>query len=343
MVTYVLDGKSRAHLPRRPLTVSMAIAGEPRSAALAARRDGAVAAEAIIHSPVLLILPRVQAETLIVAVPGQGRSTFPAGTTIHVSIAVDSAQETDPDRAQLTARDVSGLSYLELATVAPDGDRIAVTTRLDDPEVALEPLAARARAAARTVLGVDQVPDECQTGIDVRIDTSLSMLSVVRDGSVRAVMDIVAGISSVISADEVPSVSLSGKGDVNVPVSALTELATQTHEALTSAKFGVGFGSLAGAGLPAATGERRMAVSITDSAPVTGGQGGAPTEVAVVVSPSRAALSRPDFVGAVVPPALGDQDTEQYLLAHPEIIDDVVTAVLRPFVDLDGRFAGAPS
>ena len=134
MVTHVLDGKSRAHLPRRPLAVSMAVVGEPGSAALAARMNGNADPSAIVHSPVLLILPRVQHETLIVAVPGEGRSTFPTGTTIHVSVAVDSAQDPDPDRAQLTARDVSGLSYLELATIGPDGDRLAVTTRLEDPK-----------------------------------------------------------------------------------------------------------------------------------------------------------------------------------------------------------------
>ncbi|KXX62823.1 hypothetical protein [Rhodococcus sp. LB1] len=342
MVTHVLDGKSRAHLPRRPLAVSMAVVGEPGSAALAARMNGNADPSAIVHSPVLLILPRVQHETLIVAVPGEGRSTFPTGTTIHVSVAVDSAQDPDPDRAQLTARDVSGLSYLELATIGPDGDRLAVTTRLEDPEVPLGPLASRARAAARAVLGVDQVPDERQTGIDVRVDTSLSMLGSVRNGGVHAIMDIVAGISSVVSADEVPRVSLIGHRSVGLPAVDVTELAARTQEALLSSKFGVGFDpSVTTEG--SVSGVRRMTVSITDSASGASLGGGDPLAVTVVVSPSRAALSSPEFVGAVVPPSPNGGDTSEFLLGDPEIVDQVVEAVLRPLVHNNGRLSGTVS
>lgn len=333
MVTYVLDGKSKAHLPKRPLMVTMSVVGTPGSAALDVRRGGVSDPSVIAHSTGMLILPRVEHEMLLVAIPTQGNSTFPSGTTLHVSVAVDSSQDSDPDRAQLTPRDVSGLSYLELATIGPDGDRIAVVTRLEEPEVELGPLASLARAAARSVLRVDQLSDSQQTMLDVRVDSSASMLPAIADGSVRAILDILAGISTVISYDRQPVVSIVGNRSSAASFETAGDLADSVQQQLSRALPGVGFG----------TGEQfgqaqpdSMIVLVTDSATdsiVSEHESANPHFATMVASPSRAALRAPTFAGAVVAPAPNGSDASKYLLANPHEVDTIVRSFLRELTE----------
>lgn len=328
MVTYVLDGKSKAHLPKRPLMVSMSVVGASGSAALDVRRGGVSDPTVIAHSPGMLILPRVEHEMLLVAVPAQGNSTFPSGTTIHVSVAVDSSQEADPDRAQLTPRDVSGLSYLELATIGPDGDRIAVVTRLEEPEVELGPLASLARAAARTVLRVDQLSESQQTMLDIRVDTSASMLPAIYDGSVRAIVEILAGVSTVISYDRNPFVSIVGSRSERVEFESAGELGTAVQARLASVRPGIGFGS------GNEFSELRpdtMVVLVTDSASdsVASTHQSADSRFATMIaSSSRSALKVNTFAGAVVSPAPDGSDTADYLLSQPAEVEAIVRSFL---------------
>lgn len=127
-----------------------------------------------------------------------------------------------------------------------------------------------------------------------------------------------------------------------MPAVDVTELAARTQEALLSSKFGVGFDpSVTTEG--SVSGVRRMTVSITDSASGASLGSGDPLAVTVVVSPSRAALSSPEFVGAVVPPSPNGGDTSEFLLGDPEIVDQVVEAVLRPLVHNNGRLSGTVS
>lgn len=322
MVTHILDGKSRVHLPRRPLAVSMTIVGTANSAVLQARRSGSVDPDSIAHSPLLLILPRVQYDTVLVVLPGAGLSTFPSGTIIHVSIAVDSSRETDPDRAQLTPRDVSGLTSLELATIGPDGDLLAVTTRLDEPEVPLGPLASRARAAARAVLGEDQVPDSAQLPVDIWIDTSLSMIASVRDGSIRAAVDILAGISTVIAADHPPVVRLLGTGPTELSRIGFAELGSTTQIALESVHFGVGFDVSRILPMPS----DRITFLVTDSATSCFVDEGA---VTLIITPSRVSRNAPTLPGAAIAPAADGSDASTYLMADPRQVDEAVASLLR--------------
>lgn len=76
MATYVLDGKASATLPRRPLAVQLATATPTTGVRLAARTADGASTRVIQQSPGLLILPRVDVETTIVAVPDAGRSNF---------------------------------------------------------------------------------------------------------------------------------------------------------------------------------------------------------------------------------------------------------------------------
>ncbi|WP_139279831.1 hypothetical protein [Rhodococcoides yunnanense] len=313
--------------------VSMSVVGVAGAVSLDVRRGGTSDPTVITHGPGMLILPRVEHEMLLVAVPAQGNSTFPSGTTIHVSVAVDSAHEPDPDRAQLTPRDVSGLSYLELATIGPDGDRIAVVTRLEEPEIELGPLASSARAAARSVLRVDQLSDSQQTMLDIRVDTSASMLPAVADGSVRAIMEILAGVSTVISYDRNPEVTIVGNTSTNLPFGGPGDLGQTVHAHLQTAQPGIGFG----------TGEQfgavrpdTMVVLVTDSASdsVASTHEVADSRYATVVaSSSRAALRVNAFAGAVVSPAPDGSDTGDYLVSQPAVVEEVVRSFLRRLND----------
>lgn len=323
MVTYILDGKSTAQLPRRPLVVAMSVMGRAGVATLEARRDGAIDPTVIIHSAEMLILPLVERETLLVAVPSGGAATFPAGTTVHVSVAVDSSRDPDPDRAQLTPRDVSGLSYIELATVAPDGDHIVVATRLEVAEIELGALASRARIAARSVLGVDQAASGQQRLVDIRVDTSASMLPSVSDGTVRAIIDILAGISTVISPERSPVVSIVGSRSTPVALVDADQLAGAVHAQLLSAQFGVGFGAR---GTFDGVQPESLVVLVTDSVAAVQLSPERVECVAVVASPSRGALA--GAPGAVVTPAPDGSDTSQYLLDNPLEIDEVVRGIL---------------
>lgn len=322
MVTYVLDGTSSAQLPKRPLAVTMSVTGAVGAAALVARRDGIIDTSVIAHSPGMLIVPRVDHDVVISAVPSGSLSTFPQGTVLHVAVGLDSSNDLDPDRAQLTPRDVSGLSALELAVISPSGsEQVSVTTRLIRPELPLTPLAARARSAARGALGVDQLPAGRQVEVVVVVDASLSMASLISDGSVGAAIHIATGVAAVLSA--------------GAPVRAVLSGRTVTEVALEGDDFTAAFESAVastGMGVGAALAEPVVA---QDGAQLTIAVTDAPTQVAsrglstqLVLSPSRAALTDPNFVGAVCPPPLPGENAVDRLLAEPALVDEVVGRLL---------------
>lgn len=330
MATYILDGKGTAQLPRRPLVVTLSVMGRDGVATLEARRDGVLDPTVITHSAGMLILPVVERETLLVAVPSGGAATFPSGTTLHVSVAVDSSRDPDPDRAQLTPRDVSGLSYLELATVAPDGDHVVVATKLEVAEIALGALASRARIAARSVLGVDQAAPAEQRLVDIRVDSSASMLPSVSDGSVRAILDVLAGISTVVSPERAPVVSIVGSRPVSIAVADVDQLADTVHDHLLSAQFGVGFGA---DGTFDGVQPGSLVVLVTDSVAAVELSPDRVECVAVVASSSRTALA--GAPGAVIRPALDGSDTSRHLLDNPAEVEEAVRGIL------SGRRGGA--
>ncbi|PZU02166.1 MAG: hypothetical protein DI630_09300 [Gordonia sp. (in: high G+C Gram-positive bacteria)] len=322
MVTFVLDGTSSAQLPRRPLAVTMSVAGSSGGAELIARRDGSIDPSVVVHSPGMLIVPRVDHDVVISAVPFGSHVTFAQGTVLHVTVGLDSSREIDPDRAQLTPRDVSGLSAIELATISPSGaEQILVTTRLIRPELPLSPLAARARAAARTALGVDQLPSDRQLEVVVLVDSSLSMGPLIADGSVGASVDIAKGIAAVLSAGAPVRAVLAGQtvNEVNVD-SGDTTSAFQAAIAAT----GLGVGVTLTEPVVSQDGAQ-LTIAVTD-APAQVASRGLSTQL--VLSPSRAALADPNFVGAVSPPPRERETAVDRLLAEPELVDDMVRRLL---------------
>ena len=87
---------------------------------------------------------------------------------------------------------MSGLSFIELATLVPAGAAaVSVTTKLAAPDAPLPPVAAQARAACRGVLHRDQVDEDDQVSVGCVVDTSVSMASLYASGMVAAAGDIV--------------------------------------------------------------------------------------------------------------------------------------------------------
>ncbi|QKT08154.1 hypothetical protein HUN08_13855 [Gordonia sp. X0973] len=319
MATYVLDGKSAATLARRPLAVSLAVSGapNPHGVRLVARtRAGGPAAGVVETSPALLILPRVAEEVVIAAVPA-GSELFASGTTVHVSIGPDGTADYEADIAQLTPRDVSGLGFIELASIAPGaGDTLSVTTRLTVPDGTLPPVAAAARIATRGVIRADRVPESQARPVRLLVDTSASMAAHFSSGMVAAAADIVAGMGAVVAGT--PEVSVGYASPASPPPAPVpADRVGSTFAAAPAAGY-----ALSG-GLAVAPAPGTLTVLLTDS---VGAVEPAADQVLLVLSESAAAAG-PGLRGAVLAPVA---DPGTALVAQPDRIGRVVAALLAP-------------
>lgn len=330
MTTYLLEGTASARLPRRPLAVTLSVQGNPGAARLAARLENSSETPNVRrHSATMLIVPRIDEEIVIFAVPDTGRDRFDSNTALHVSIGLDSGGDPDSDVAQLAPRDVSGLATIDLASVAPSGaDQVVVTTRLIETDAALPPLAARARVACRGILGVDRLPPGEQTSIACVLDPSAALAARVADGAVDAAIDVVTGIAAVLSGPTPVAVILADDRRTPVSVGRPTDLAAQTRAILNSTGFGIG------ADLQAAVDSIDPSVGLVVLVTAAAGPplhrpGGAPV-ARLVLSGSNAAAHHPGFVGAICPPAPNGADIASHLTATPQALDTLVAGLLGP-------------
>lgn len=319
MATYVLDGKSAATLARRPLAARLAVSGAPNAngVRLVARTPDGVPSDAVVETaPTMLIIPHVTEEIVLGAVP-QGRELFAPGTTVHMSIGPDTNAEFDADVAQLTPRDVSGLGFIKLASVAPGAaDTITVTTWLTRPDSKLPPVAEAARVAARGVLNADQVHESRALPVRLLVDASASMAPLFAGGLVAAAADLVAGLAEVVSGTSEVAVGLIGPAAAP-PVPTATN---GVGAALSAAPVG-GYGLSGGPAVVAAPGT--LTVLVTDAPPAD-----APTADQVVLILSGARPAGAAFRGSVL--ALTDNPV-QALIAHPDVVARVVADLLAPF------------
>ncbi len=261
MPAYVLDGAGRVDLPRRPLAVT-ADAGAV-SIELSATAQSGGSAGAVHPRAGLMILPRIADVTTVSARPGNGLIAFPQGTILRVTISVDSQNDPDPDRAELRPMDVSGLHRADLATVSVGVSSLEIVSRRTEIDVALGELAAVARSSARGVLRTDRLRDGDGYSVSIDIDSSMSMLPRFDDFSAAAIVDLLAGVSTVLG-DTTPIVSILGVRLNTVPECDLRELRSVVQEVLDSVPLGVGFRSALSA--QAAT-ARHMVYTITDGVP----------------------------------------------------------------------------
>lgn len=333
MATYLLDGTQSARLPRRPLAVTMTVGGPNRSGArLTARLASGGEAAVVVHSPGMLIVPRVDEEIIISALPDAGRVEFDDQTTLYVSIGPDTDKDPDADNARLAPRDVSGLASIELASISAAGpDQVAIATRLVVADVPLSPLANRARVACRGALQVDALGAQDQISVGVVVDCSSSMAPLVDDGTVTTAADIVVGVAAVVAGSQPVVTVLADGAGTRLPDGPLGELSTRVTHGISVSGFGIG------ANLDAAVaqfaGNAGFIVVITDQV-LTAVPAGAkePLNVLVVSADSRAGGHR--WAALPAPPA-GAEATAFYT-SNPYLIDDAVTALVAPL--RAGRF-----
>lgn len=327
MATFVLDGKASANLPRRPVAVSMSNSGSSRrtNARLTVRTRGE-SPRVVQQSGDMLILPRIDSEITVLALPDGDRDRFDQDTILHVTFGPDTAADTAADVVQLTPRDVSGLSFIELATIEPSGiDALVVKTRLTQPEPPLPPLAARARVACRGVLQTGQVEASDAVALRCVVDTSASMAPAFAAGAVAACGEIIAGIGAVVSPG--PQVELIHLGPVADPGRVVDGAALgESLKTLPQRGFGLAADPSV---IAAPTSRNTVTIVVTDGPGVVDSAADG-SVVSLVISASDSAARRRGFSGAICPPPPSGADALSFLLDRPDqltrIVEDLVGA-----------------
>lgn len=328
MATYVLDGRSSAQLDRGPLAVRLANSGAAAQARLAARSDSGNPVRVIQTSPDFMILPSIDESVSVGAVPDRGLERFPQGTVLHVSIQPENAATTGGDIATLAPRDVSGLAFVDLASVAPDANgKLAITTRLAVEDSSLPPVAAAARIASRGVLGADHVSASKELKVRCVVDASTSMATAFARNAVGACGDIVTGMAAVLGDES--------SIEFVVPAPSFTTFQTATAGSLgdtlaTVPPTGLGIAPDLRAALAAPVSGRTLTVVVTDgigSLPVLATT---PDRPIVTLSVSDAAADTMVGDAAANCPVSVATDIRAHLGAHAEAVTTIVTGLLAP-------------
>jgi len=201
MATYIIDRATPADLPLGPLRIEVA------AAAGAGAFSGRVSpADAIGSVRSAITVPQLGAtDSEFEIVPAA--ATFPAGSVFTVTVSIDGDPQSH--RAVLNDADLSGGGAQALLRFTPRESSIHISTDYGG-DTPLEGLAAAAHASVRRVLGVERVDDLSALNLGIVVDSSASMLSRTADGSVRAIVDVLTGVSRVISPRRSVHVGLVG-------------------------------------------------------------------------------------------------------------------------------------
>jgi hypothetical protein len=322
VATFLLDGTESARLPQRPLAVSMSVGGRGGGARLMARVHTG-ASPVIEDRPDLLIVPYVDTELVISAVPAGGARQFAEGTTLYLAVAPDT-RDVNTDDIQVAPHEVSGRESVDLVKISPAGIDVIAVTRIGGEDIPLPPLANRARVACRGALGVDAFGSALDITVGCVVDTSASMARMVADGTVGAATEIFAGVAAAVSGDQPTHTVLAGQDVTDVPVGPLAELGTRVRDAMTAKGFGVG--ADLDAAIARASETARHVVVITDSPIRTAGGQPRVSWMKLTESSGR----DPGFSGAMLPPPSPGLDAEAFYNSNPHLIDAAVTALVAP-------------
>ena len=196
--TYVLERGGNAPIPLGPLRFEGHLEGLAEGLALSANAPSTGAElRQIAPRDGLLILPSPLDGTRVLVAP-KGGGSFPSGAMVSLTISPDSV---DPSvRLTVAKVDVSGLSSHEVVVIslADSGAIIRRPTGGRGEVFRLDGLAQRAETVTREVLGVDEVDQTAVLNVAIAVDGSASMLGAIRRGDVRALVEVLVGISSVI-------------------------------------------------------------------------------------------------------------------------------------------------
>lgn len=146
-----------------------------------------------------LVLPRLSGETTVRLLPDAGSKLFPSQSVLTVLVGPDGA-DPDADHVQISA-DVSGLPVADLFVLRPGTGSITVTALGRRKDTTLPPHAELARDVTRELLGVAFVPAAEAVDLVVGVDCTAPMRASVESGELEAVLEILAGVASVLDPD----------------------------------------------------------------------------------------------------------------------------------------------
>lgn len=322
MATYLIDGKESARLPQRALAVSMSVGGQGTGAHLVARVAAGVS-PVIVDRPDLMIVPYVETEIVISAVPAGGARQFAEKTTLYLAVAPDT-RDANADDIQVAPHDVSGRESVDLVKIAPAGFDDVSVTRIGGEDIPLSPLANRARVACRGALGVDAFGSGPEVAVGCVVDTSASMARLVADGTVSAALEIFAGVAAAVSGDLPTRTVLADQDFTDVPGGPLGGLRARVHDACAASGFGVG------ADLVSAI--ARVSESVQYTVVITD----APVRALAFQSSvgwmklTESTRRESGFAGAQLPPPAPGTDADAFYNGNPHLIDNAVAALVAP-------------
>ncbi|GEE00699.1 hypothetical protein nbrc107696_11450 [Gordonia spumicola] len=320
MATYVLDSSNTARLPRGPLAVTLTTSDAGVRARVTTRSESGAAVPSVPNGPHMVILPSITEMTTIGALPAAGLERFAPNTILHLSMTPEGALGRGGDTASLAPRDVSGLAFVDLATVAPQPDgSLQITTLLDVEDVPLPPVAHAARIATRGVLGVDHVRASSEMGVRCIVDLSTSMAPAFAQRAVAACADIVAGVTAVISGQTTVDWLATGPAATDFVRVGLADFGTRAGDPPAT---GLGLAADLVPGLATPVSGPTLTVVITDG------------PVPAVPTPNSHVVGLTVATGAVTAPAtavclLRGDDAQERLAGDASAITAIVADLLR--------------
>jgi len=195
-----------------------------------------------VFRPGTLVVPKLVGYGMI-SISLRGGRPFPAGTLLDLTVAYEAAPSADP--LHMVAKvNVSGVSRHTLLSLRRDGAAIYARLEVeDDGHDDLTGLAALAQFATREILGASVVDPTSAINVVVAVDGSASMLAPTKDGSVGALVNVLAGISAVVGKNKSVRAALVGTSVEWLEVGSRASLAEDVVRAQRSAALTVGFRS----------------------------------------------------------------------------------------------------
>jgi hypothetical protein len=241
MPTYVLESNTPTRISAGPVRLQIHASDVTGPVSLTASTDGA-ATPGTLARPGVILIPRLTGLTGVSASP-QTTHAFPDGSVIDVTIDIEGPPSADPERIVLKL-DVSGLSERQLVTLEPkDGSIVVFHRGGGDGGKALTGLAKAAQIAAREVLGVETVDPTSSIHSVIVIDGSASMLGSTKDGNVRALVDVLIGVSAVVGPGRSVAAAIVGESVSWVASSSVETLGEDVERAQAETALSIGFRS----------------------------------------------------------------------------------------------------
>jgi hypothetical protein len=210
MPTYLLEGTNEIVLEARPLRIALRLEGVGGEEAWLNVTAGGRAVDSVVRPPSMVILPSVHTQTMVSVVP-VGHERFPSATIAHLSVVVEDRQSADPQRAVVVPIDVSGLDHKDLISIEPASGGLLLKAAQSREDADLGALGNAARVAAREHLGVQCLDGSEAVQVRVVVDGSGSTAHPTATGATAAVVDLLCGVSQVISHGNSATARLLGR------------------------------------------------------------------------------------------------------------------------------------